>query len=119
MSRASLVLVCCGLFGCSFYARGPDEYRAAVRTVLDSKQPEVAACYKRTYDADNAAQGRVVTKFKVEAKSGKIVEPAVVPEGTTAPAALQQCVLGALSGLSLAPPDQRVGDATFIWEFAR
>lgn len=116
---SSLLLVVCGLSACSFYARGPDDYRAAVRTILDSKRPDVEACYKREYESNPVAQGRVVAKFTVEAKSGKITKPEIVDEGTTAAEGLKQCVLRSLEGLTLAPPDQRTGDATFIWEFSR
>ena len=115
----SLMAVCGVLAGCSFYARGPDSYREAVRGVLETKRPDVEACYKRSYEADQSAQGRVVAKFDVEPKSGKILRPEIVNEGTTANDALKQCVLSSLEGLTLDPPDQRKGEATFTWEFAR
>lgn len=119
MTRPMMLLACAGLFGCSFYARGPDDYRTAVRGLLEQKRPEVEACYKRSYEADPAAEGRVVAKFDVEAKSGKVLRPEIVNEGSTANDALKQCVLTSLEGLTLAPPDQRKGEATFTWEFAR
>jgi len=118
-SMSFVLLACAGLVGCSFYARGPDDYRSAVRGILETKRPDVEACYKRSYEADKEAQGRVVAKFEVEPKSGKIVHPEVVAEGTTASDALKQCVLASLEGLTLAPPDQRKGEATFVWDFAR
>lgn len=117
--KRTLVLLALGLAGCSFYARGPDAYRAAVREVLDQKRPEIQACYKSSYDADPNVQGRVIAKFKVEPKTGKVVSPEIVPEGTTASEPLKQCVLTSLNGLKLAQPDQRMGDATFLWDFAR
>ena len=116
--RATLSLLCFSLLGCSFYARGPDAYRTAVRGLLDTKRPEVEACYKSSYEADKSARGTVVAKFDVEAKSGKVVHPTIVPEGTTANDALKQCVLSSLQGLTLQPPDQRKGEATFTWEFS-
>lgn len=119
MRRSALLCLCAVLAGCSFYARSPDSYREAVRGTLETKRPDVEACYKRAYDADKSAQGRVVAKFEVEPKSGKIVRPEIVPQGTTAGEALKQCVLSSLDGLALAPPDQRKGEATFTWEFAR
>ena len=119
MTRLGLLLLCGSVAGCSFYARGPDDYRTAVRGMLDQKQPDVEACYKRSYEADKNAQGRVVAKFEVEEKSGKVINPAVIATETTANAALQQCVLSSLEGLTLAPPDQRTGDAKFTWEFSR
>jgi hypothetical protein len=107
------------LSACSFFARGPDAYRSAVRELLEQKRPDLQACYKSSYDADQSAQGRVVAKFQVEPKTGQVVKPEIVPEGTTANEALKQCVLSSLAGLTLAPPDQRMGEATFIWDFAR
>lgn len=118
-SKIGLLLSATSLVACSFHARGADDYRVAVREVLDQKRADVEACYKRAYAADEAVQGRVVAKFQVEAKSGKVLKPEVVPDQTTAPEPLQQCVLGSLDGLALAPPDQRTGDATFTWDFSR
>jgi hypothetical protein len=120
MKRAAFSLIACiSLAACSFYARGPNDYRTAVRKVLDTKQPDVEACYKQRYEKDKSVQGRVVVSFEVEPKSGKLVKPAVVKEGTTANEALQKCVLSSLEGLVLDPPDQRTGAATFTWEFSR
>ena len=119
MRAAGLILVCAGLSACSFYARGPEGYRKAVRGVLEQKQADMEACYKRTYDADQSAQGRVVAAFEVEPKTGKIVKPTIEQEGTTANPALQQCVLASLDGLILDPPDQRTGVARFSWDFSR
>ena len=114
-----MMIACASMTACSFYARGPDDYRSAVRKLLDKKQPEVEACYKQSYERDSAAQGRVVVSFEVEPKTGNIIKPSVVPAGTTAHEALQQCVLASLEGLKLDPPDQRTGAATFTWEFSR
>jgi hypothetical protein len=120
MKRSTgLILLCAALSACSFYARGPDDYLTAVRGLLEQKKPDVEACYKRTYDADQSAQGHVVVTFEVEPKTGKIVKPAVAQEGTTANPALQQCALAALDGLALDPPDQRTGVAKYTWDFSR
>lgn len=117
-ATALIMAACVGLAGCSFYARGPDDYRKAVRTVLDRKQPDVESCYKQSYEKDNTLQGRVVVSFEVESKTGKVIKPSVVPAGTTANETLQKCVLSSLEGVVLDPPDQRTGAATFTWEFA-
>lgn len=116
---AMIVGACICASGCSYYARGPADYRVAVRKVLERKQPDVEACYKQTYEKDNSVEGRVVVSFEVEPKTGKIVKPSVVPAGTTATEALQKCVLTGLAGLTIDPPDQRTGAATFTWEFSR
>lgn len=114
-----VVLASLWLGGCSFYARGEDDYRTAVRGVLEQKRPDVEACYKQCYEADKNAQGKVVASFEVEPKTGTIVKPIVVTDQTTAPPALQQCVLASLNGLKLNPADERTGAATFTWDFSR
>lgn len=120
VGRVSLVSVVSlvSLAGCTFYARGPDDYRQAVRKVLDTKSPAVEGCYKSAREQGPQSQGAVVVRFDVEPKTGEIVRPEVVKEQTTADEALQRCVLESLAGLKLDPPDQRKGEATFRWEFS-
>lgn len=115
----ALLVAAALLAGCSFYARGPDDYRTAVRAVLDTRQPQVKDCYAQTLKADESAKGKVVVRFDVEPKTGLIQNPTVVEDKTTANPALQQCVLGSLEGLKLDPADQRKGEATFAWDFGR
>jgi hypothetical protein len=105
------------LGGCSFYARGPDAYRQAVRNMLDTKSPTVESCYNGARAQNPQSQGAVVVRFDVEPKTGDIVRPEIVKEQTTADETLQRCVLESLAGLKLDPPDQRQGQATFRWEF--
>jgi hypothetical protein len=115
----SLTVACLCTAGCSFYARGPNDYRTAVRKVLETKQPDVETCYKQSYEKDSAVQGKVVARFEVEPKTGKLAKQAIVSEGTTANETLQKCVLKSLEGLVLNPPDERTGAATFTWDFSR
>ncbi len=103
--------------GCAFYARGPEDYRKAVRKVLDTREKQLEACYKAELKADDKAKGKVVVKFDVEPKTGDITNAKVVEKQTTASEGLQQCVLKSLEGLKLDPADQRKGDATFTWHF--
>ena len=120
MKQSAMILsACLCLAGCSFYARGPDDYRTAVRKVLEQKQPDVEACYKQSYEKDQSVQGHVAVSFEVEPKTGKIVKPSIVPANTTANEVLQKCVLSSLDGLVIEPPDQRTGAATFTWDFSR
>lgn len=116
---AAFMLMCAALSACSFYARSSDDYRKAVREVLEKKRPDVETCYKQTYDADQSAQGQVVASFEVEPKTGKLVKPAIVQDGTTANPALQKCVLSSLDGLVLQPADERTGLGKFAWNFSR
>jgi hypothetical protein len=114
---ASTVLGLAMLSGCSFFARDSDAYRTAVRSMLDTKSPDIEGCYKRAHEANAEVKGTVVVHFFVEPKTGDITSPEVVKEQTTADEALQRCVLDSLGGLKLDPADQRKGDATFIWNF--
>jgi hypothetical protein len=105
------------LGGCTFYARGPDAYRQAVRTVLDTKSPALESCYNSSKEQNPQSQGAVVVRFDVEPKTGNIVRPEIVKEQTSADETLQRCVLESLAGLKIDPPDQRLGQATLRWDF--
>lgn len=117
MRAAMGLLLAAASLGACAHARTPDEYRVAVREVLDSRRADVNACYDRAVASNEDAKGRVVAKFQVEAKSGKIMSPEIVDEETTAPEPLKQCVLASLDGVTIAPPDPKTGDAQFVWDF--
>jgi hypothetical protein len=117
VSKQGLVVLMLLASGCSFYARGPDDYRKAVREVLAQKQGDVEGCYRRAHEGSPELKGKVVVRFDVEPKTGHIVNPLVVAEQTNANEVLQHCVTDSLSGLALAPADQRKGEATFAWNF--
>ncbi len=65
------------------------------------------------------AAGKVTVLFTVEKKTGKILDVAPDPARTTAPQSLVSCVITAINGLVLNPPDQRDGKATFEYDFSR
>ncbi len=113
---AALALV---VGGCSFYARSPDQYRDDTSNVLSSKSGELNTCYDNAVKAEPTAAGKVTVQFTVEKKTGKIMDVAADPARTTAPQSLVSCVVTALNGLVLNPPDQRDGKATFEYDFAR
>ena len=119
MSRLtrSCALALCALFaGCSFYARDPESYRKVTRQVLESKNADIKGCYDAELQKDPKVGGSVVVKFTVQKDTGQIVNPSVDP-ASTAPASLSQCIVRALDGLKIDPPDKREGNATFRWEF--
>jgi len=118
-TRLPLCLALLSLGACSFYARGADDYRKATRELLETKNGSLEACYERSLADSEGAKGKVVVEFEVQAKTGKIVKAKVVETKTEASEALQRCVLSVLDGLKLDPPDQRTGNATFEWDFAR
>jgi hypothetical protein len=102
---------------CSFYARSPEEYRDATQAVLAKKSPDMQACYNSVLLTTPNAAGTVAVNFTVEEKTGNIKDAKVDPAKSTAPAAVQSCVTNSLTGLSVQPPDQRTGQASFTWDF--
>ncbi len=102
---------------CSFHARGPDQYRDDTQALLESKTPEIKACYDGILKTNTAAGGTVRINFKVQEETGKIFETQVDPNGTTAPPELGECVVRTIDGLQLTPPDENMGIATYTWEF--
>jgi hypothetical protein len=111
------VLVCLLATGCSFHARDADSYRKATRELLETRNPDIKACYDTELNKDPKAQGVVVVKFTVNKDTGTIGDAKVDEVASSAPATLGQCVVQAIDGLALTPPDARDGDATFRWEF--
>ena len=119
--KVSMALaVALSLGGCSgsFYARSPDDYRQATRTLLESKESNFKQCYEGVLASTPDAAGTVAVSFVLEEKTGKIVTPQSLPE-STAPEPLRECVVKGLDGLALDPPDQRKGVATVTFDFAR
>lgn len=112
-----LVALATGATACSFAVRDASTYAADTATVLAARDAPIKACYDEVLRTDGQAAGTVAVRFTVEKKTGTFLEAALVPERTTAPAPLAQCVLNQLGGLVLQPPDQNQGDATFVWEF--
>jgi hypothetical protein len=111
-----MLLLAAGISGCEFHARSPEDYQAATRALLESRSSQIKSCYDNVLKSDKKAAGTVVVKFTVMEETGAITD-AQVAEGTTASPAVGQCIVTALDGLALDPPDERKGDATFVWEF--
>jgi hypothetical protein len=112
----ALLVLAAGVSACEFHARGPEDYASATRAVLETRAAQIKTCYDDVLKQDKAAQGTVVVHFTVMPETGAITGAEVTPE-STAPAPLGQCIVTALDGLALDPPDAREGDATFVWEF--
>ncbi|MFO7561857.1 MAG: AgmX/PglI C-terminal domain-containing protein [Enhygromyxa sp.] len=100
--------------GCTFYARSADDYRTHTRELVDTRGPDIKDCYDVALQTDETVSGTVVVNFTVEKKTGKIMNPVLDP-ASTAPAELSKCVVDAIDGLQLDPPDAREGQATFTW----
>jgi hypothetical protein len=103
--------------GCTCIARDAETYRADTRNVLETQSRAVKDCYDVALTTDPTLDGQVVVKFKVEKKTGKIMNTEVDKERTKAPESLSKCIVDAIDGLTLDPVDQRDGLATFTWTF--
>ena len=115
---ATLVLAASAVIpGCTCMARDAETYRADTRNLLETRSGQIKSCYDAALTADPKLDGQVTVKFKVEKKTGKILDPAIDAERTKAPEALSQCIIKAVDGLTLDPVDQRDGLATFSWTF--
>jgi len=82
-----------------------------------TRNPQIKSCYDQALVSDSAAAGTVAVSFQVEKKTGNIINPQIVPERTTAPEPVGMCVVNALQGLVLEPPDKNDGQGVFTWEF--
>lgn len=114
---SSMILASVALsMGCSFIARGEDQYRTDTRTLLETRNADIRSCYDNELANNPALSGDVVVNFTVEKKTGTIMN-ATAAEGSTAPESLQTCVVTAVDGLALTPEDRRDGSATFTYTF--
>ena len=102
--------------GCSFHARDAETYRKDTRSLLEKKGADIKACYDAALIKDPKVSGSVIVHFTVQSETGT-VKDAKVDESSSAPAELSQCVVTAIQGITLDPPDARDGDATYSWEF--
>lgn len=116
--RSAVVLVALlGLPACSLTARSPEQYRDDTRALLELKTPEIEQCYTTALRAFPSSEGVVTVRVLVENDTGKLTQARVDEARTTAPPGLGECVVRALDGLVLVPPDSRDADATLLWEF--
>ena len=103
--------------GCSFIARDADSYRDVTREFVQTHNTDIKDCYDVALQINESVGGTVVVNFVVEAKTGKVMNPVVDEANSDAPAELSSCVISAIDGLQLDPPDAREGQATFSWKF--
>jgi hypothetical protein len=104
--------------GCGFAVRSPEMYRDATKAALDTKSNDIRACYDGVLKGTPGVSGKVTVKFDVEDEHGKFTNVSVDKATTTAPDAVSECVTKNISGLGIDPPDGRVGNATFEWDFS-
>jgi hypothetical protein len=117
MKTTLLLAASLALGACSFAARSPEMYRDDTGRALATKQEEIRSCYDGVLKSNPSAGGTVTVKFDVETENGKISHVTVDKAKTTAPDPLAECVARSIDGLTLAPPDQRKGEGTWVYEF--
>jgi hypothetical protein len=116
--RKNIVTMCLiTMAGCSFMARGEDQYRQDTRAELEKHNAEIKSCYDNALAQDPNMSGTVVVNFSVEKKTGKFTQVSADPSQSTAPETLQNCVVNTIDGLVLMPEDRREGQATFSYVF--
>jgi outer membrane lipopolysaccharide assembly protein LptE/RlpB len=115
----ALVASAVALSGCQFNARSAEDYSKETKKLLSKKNDELKSCYDALLKKEKKAEGLVVVNFTVEAKTGAIKDATIDEQKSTAKNAkeLGECVLKALDGLALDPPDARTGQASFSYEF--
>lgn len=102
---------------CGGTARGLEAYRADTSKLLETRNAQLQTCYETALKSDDRLAGSVTVQFTVEKKTGVISRPTVDAARSSAPPVLGQCVVQAIDGLVLAPPDRNDGQATFTYEF--
>jgi hypothetical protein len=120
MIRSTLYLLAAGILAttaaCGGTARGLEAYRTDTANLLQTRNDQLQSCYNDALKGDASMAGTVTVNFVVAKKTGQIENPQV-DKSSTAPAPLGQCVVKAMDGLVLAPPDKNEGHATFTYEF--
>jgi TonB family protein len=74
------------------------------------------SCYDDALRTNAKLTGTVTIRFVVEKRTGTVTSASVDSAGPT-PSVLGECVLQAVNGLKLEPPDRNDGQATFVYEF--
>jgi hypothetical protein len=102
---------------CAGPSRNVAAYRDDTASLLETQTPALKACYEAALQTDTKLAGTVTVQFVVQGESGAIKNPTIDPTRSTATPALGECVLKAINGLVLAPPDRNEGRATYTYEF--
>lgn len=121
MLRSTLSVLAFGALAstaaCGGTARGLDAYRNDTSTLLETRNAQLQSCYEQALQTDSKIAGTVTVQFVVAKKTGVIENATVDQAKSSAPPVLGQCVVNAVNGLVLAPPDKNEGRATFTYEF--
>jgi hypothetical protein len=102
---------------CSFIARDEARYERDTSALLDTREDQLRACYDAELRRNPSLVGKLTVIFTVEKKTGEITQLTWDRNRTTVDELLATCVVTALDGLQLAPPDRRDAEATFSYSF--
>ena len=106
------------LAGCSVAVRSPEMYRDDTKAALEKKSSDIQACYDGVLKSSPGVGGKVTVKFDVETEHGAITNVSVDKANTTAPDSVADCVTKNISGVTIAPPDKKQGEGTWVYEFS-
>jgi TonB family protein len=115
--KLAIAMIATTLAACGGTARNVEVYRSDTQNLLATRDGQLKGCYDAALKADAKAAGTVAIQFTVEKKTGEVTNATIDKTKTTAPEALGGCVLEAVKGLKLDPPDRNEGRATFVYEF--
>ncbi len=114
MSKLALGFVV-ALSACAATKRSNAAYRADTQRLIEARRGQLEACYASVLEKDAAAGGLVTVLVNVERKTGT-TKITAIPDHSSAPQPVTMCVLGALAGIQLAPPDANEGRGTFAFD---
>ena len=116
LSLLGAALVSSYVAGCSFHARGPDDYRKDARAVLEERGPKIQECYEAVLKEDKNAKGDVTLSFVIQKDTGEFTEIKVTGDASDE---LKACVEKSVQGLKLIPVDARDGHGEFTYTFEK
>lgn len=116
--KTSLFLLAFALVagGCAY--RDAQMWHDDTAKALQTKQNDIQACYDGVLKTNPTAAGKVTVTFEVETENATITNVAVDQAATTAPEPVTECVTRNIAGVAVPPPDKRVGQATWTFDFA-
>lgn len=102
---------------CSATKRSQAMYRQDTHRALETRNAQIKTCYDEALETDPKIAGLVTLRFVVKRKTGAFANATIDPTKSNASEPLMLCVLNAVRGLKLTPPDANEGRATFVYEF--
>jgi hypothetical protein len=114
-----LLGLCLCASGCVLWQRDPEFYTSELTELLEGRSEAIAACYDRVLEQQEDAAGELAVTFDVAQDTGVLSNFVIVPDQTTVPDPLADCVTTELAQLRLEPPDVNDAHASFRWTFTK